>query len=1112
VSSIGRSVPLIDWDERTSGATTYTADLIPEDALVAGVVRSPHAFARIKHLDVRPALSVSGVKAAITANDFRPGARYYHRGGELADRPPLADGVVRYVGQEVAVVAAESARSLSDGLRRVRVVYAPTTAPLTIDAALSPSSRRLHERASGEQNVSVEMSARWGRRSGGRPSDVTTARTYSYPAINHMAMEPSITIARWDPERELLELWTPTQAPWFISWEVAGLLGLDQSQVVCREVGVGGGFGLRSKIGEHEVLVAMLARMTQRPVALRYTRTLEFGAAKRRHAARVSMSLSGARHGRFESVEADIALDNGGYNHMGPSVLAAAAEYVGSIYTPEEVVIRARLVDTATSPGGPFRGYGAPQVSFALESEIDEWARAAGVDPLQARIRNANPPFSTALNGSRYRTVALAECLEHVGHVIGWEGHSKLPRGRGVGVAGVAHGSGAFAYPRANESEATIDCDTAGVVTVRFAGADAGTGQRTVLAQIAASVLGIAPEHVVVRSMDASRAPFDLGAWSSRATHLSGGAVKDAAEQLAELLRSCARRHLGASDPELIGGTVVCDGRSLSFGELVKVETAQGDGRLEAHGHYASVGVEPFGADENPHNSYGNYAFGAHAAEVAVDERTGEIRVLRYVTAHDVGRALNPVLVESQIVGATAMGLGAALGEEIIRADGKVANGSLLDYACPRARDVPEIEVALIGEPDPETPFGLKSAGELGIVPPGAVIGNAVYDACGIRIAALPATPDRVLEAIAARDGRTRRITIGSRPGRWWIALIRWAYPRGLHTVLHRFGTRFARRVAEREIEELAEPTTASDAATAMADGATAIGGGTDLLVQRSEGLIAPRKLVSVMQIDELRGVTEQDDGLVIGGAVTLSDLIDDERVPQVMRDAARTIASPQVRAAATVAGNLLQAKRCWYFRGGFDCYKRGGPTCPCYAVLGDHRFFHAAIGAHRCQAVTPSDLATVLVALDAEILVAGSTPRAVPAAQLYNGPGESVLSRGDLVRGVRVPRAGRRGRFKKLSLYDGGFAMASVALTTASECGGAFRDVRLVVGGIAPTPWRARTTEAALEGQWPDASQLRSLLDDELNRQAHPLPQNGWKLDAGAGLAERALEELLEL
>jgi CO/xanthine dehydrogenase FAD-binding subunit len=298
-----------------------------------------------------------------------------------------------------------------------------------------------------------------------------------------------------------------------------------------------------------------------------------------------------------------------------------------------------------------------------------------------------------------------------------------------------------------------------------------------------------------------------------------------------------------------------------------------------------------------------------------------------------------------------------------------------------------------------------------------------------------------------------------------------------------------------------------NEAHAALRTGAAVLGGGTDVLLQRRQGLAEHETLVSTALLPGLRDITEEKDGtVVIGAAITLAELSDRfaESIP-ALAQAADSIASPQVRNAATVAGNLLQAKRCWFFRNDFPCYKRNGASSPCYAILGDHRFYHAAIDGHRCQAVTPSDLATVLVALDAVAEL--SDGRRIPVADLYTGPGETVLKAADLVVSIRIPEPDRVCVFEKLALYQGDFAVVAVAASSRSA--ERWDHTRIVFGALAPTPWRPTEAERALDGAPFDPAGLREVVDAQLTKHGHPLPGNAWKLDAAAGLAERAAERL---
>ncbi|MCW2611397.1 MAG: hypothetical protein QOC93_2611 [Actinomycetota bacterium] len=1123
--SIGDRIRPIDWRERSRGTVDYAADLAAPAHLHAAVLRSPHPYARLLELDVGRAERMPGVRAVLTHRDFPPDALYVHRGGPLSDRPPLARDVVRNVGQEIVAVAADTREQAEAACRAVRVRYRPLRAPLTIAAALAPGARALHVRTTGERNVAVRWTADWGDVAAGRAAAVHTVEgSFVYPSVSHAVMEPNTTLAAWDAEREVLELWTSTQSPWFIVKEVAHLLGLSREQVICREVAVGGGFGAKSKISEHEVLAAALARKAGTPVLLALTREEEFAANKPRHRFETHLRTSADADGRLRLFEADIRVDNGAYNHMGSSVMRVGVITLGSMYRPDGVSFDARLVDTATQAGGQFRGYGTPQVSLAVESQVDELAERLGIDPIELRLRNLGAEWTTTLCGYEVTTNRLGACLEAVRDGLDWNGRraDRTP-GRGLGVAVGMHGSGAYAYEFANRADAAVDVYENGGVRVRFGGADAGTGQRTILAQVAAHELGVDPADVDVLSMDGEQTPFDLGAWSSRGTHMTGSSVGQAARELAEKLKDLAREKLGPGDVVLAGGHAVRGEGSVSLGDLVRLSPDSRDGVLSHETSYVLEGTEMLTPDRDTANLSPTYAFAAHGAEVQVDRRTGKVTVLDYVAAHDVGQAINPTLVEGQITGGAAMGIGAALGEEIVREGGRVVNSAYVNYALPRSADLPRIRPVIVGGSDPAGPYGAKSVGEMSIIPPGAAIVNAIYDAVGVRIRELPATPDKILAALAEQEGRVRRFGLWRRPDRWWVALVRWAYPRGLHHVLHRWGTGFGPGVGPRPdeadaavpAEELVVADTVSAATAALAAGGVVVGGGTDVLTEARLHPSRPSRLVSVAELTELRVLRWRDDGGVeIGAAVTLAELATElaASAPAVAA-AVRTIASPQIRNAATVGGNLVQEKRCWFFRNGFPCYKRNGATSPCYALLGDHRFQHAAVGAHRCQAVTPSDLATVLLAYDAEVVIAGTAGRrTVSLADFYTGPGETVLGPTDVVVRLCVPAAAlrRRGAFEKLALYTGDFSTASVALTAAIDDEGGWTDVRLVLGAVAPTPWRLTTVERAVDGTVPRVAELRRLVDAELDRHGHPLPGNVWKLDAVAGLAETAAERLL--
>jgi CO/xanthine dehydrogenase Mo-binding subunit/xanthine dehydrogenase iron-sulfur cluster and FAD-binding subunit A len=1117
VSQIGRRTRPIEWRQQTLGTFRYSGDVERPGMLHARILRSPHAHARIVSIDTEAARACPGVAAIITAADFAAGIRYIHEGA--ADRPPMADGVVRFVGQEIAAVAAATRAQADAALRAIRVRYEFLSAPLTIDAALKPGAARLHERkGDNPANVAIKVRRQWGDYAGGlAASRHSVGGTFWYPPQFHNCMEPGVTMAEWSAEEEKLYLWTSTAAPFYIVREVSHILGLEKSQVVCQEIGVGGSFGARSKVAEYEVIAGALSRKTGRPLRLALTREEDMAATKTRHGFRVSLRLHGDAIGKLRALDGTVLVDNGAYSHSGGSVMGAGIKGLGTQYAPDGMDVTGMLIDTAKQPGGQFRGYGTTQTSFALECLMDELAEATGLDPVEIRLRNANRPGTVALVGAKIGSSRLAECLQAARDAIGWSREKAAARpGRGVGIAAGVHVSGSYVEPGANRSDCAIDIFTDSGVRLRFGGADSGTGQKTILAQIAAEELGVPVDRIAVLSMDSTRTPFDMGAWSSRGTHYTGHAARQTAVAAAARLRELARGELGDGPIELAGGFARNSIGSVAIGDLVRRSETGNDGVLTVETSFTESSVE-LSDKTGRGNISASYNFAAHAALVEVERRTGAVNVLDYVAAHDVGTALNPTMVEGQIVGGVAMGLGSALGEEAIHEQGRTVNPSFLNYAQPRAADLPRIRPIIVGGVDPHGPYGAKAVGEMGINPPAAVIANAVYDAVGVRIRELPITPDKILGALREKSGLRRKFGVWRRPHRWWVALMRQAYRHGLFQILHRRMMRRYRQPEPSVLESLEVPENLTELRTALAAGAAPIGGGTDIHLRRRLGLPSSPRLAAIAGVMELATVAPTEDGGIdIGAGVTLADLERAVRglVPAIT-DAIDRIASPQIRAVATLGGNLVQANRCWFLRNGFDCYKRRGGLAPCYAILGDHRFYHAAIDGDRCQSVTPSDMATVLVGLDAvavTVLPGLDVPRRIPMVDFYTGPGETVLHPGELLTHIHIPAPalGLAMAFQKLRLWEGDFAVVSVMLAAQIGPDGCWRDIRLCLGGVSPTPRRATATEVTLEGRQVTPALLRQALDRELDATAHPLAHNGWKLDAVAGLAEKTVEQIV--
>ena len=1131
---LGQRVRPDQWDERTSGAAVYTTDVVLPQMLEARILRSPHPHADIRSIDTSRAAGHTGVAAVITAHDL-PDQTYLHLGEPFRDRCALARGRVRFVGEEVAAVAARTRADADTALDLIAVDYRLRNGVFTSVSARSGGAATVHDDAEG--NLALHTVRSYGDPDTARSqAEASVSGTYTYGPAAHACLEPHSTVARWDPVRQQLDLWVSTQAPYFVRKEVAHMLGLRPEQIRTRPVAVGGGFGAKVKAGCHEVIAAALAIRTKQPVRLVLDRDEEFAATAVRHAFRIDLTTGARRDGTLTHRDGHLTVDNGAYNHAGPSVAIYATMLAAGPYRLGGCETGVSLVYTNKQPGASFRGYGNPQMTFAAESQIDELAGKLGIDPVDLRLLNTPGPGDVTITGWRLGSARLHECLRRARDEIGWEAKRESGgRGRGVGIAAAMHVSGANAFEHSELSEAAVEVHDDGTARVCFAGADAGTGQAALLRQIAADELGLAFDDVSVTMMDSHDAPQDLGAWSSRGTVWSGHATADAARGAAQALRDAAARKFGADSVQvhLAEGEARCGADAVPIGDLVAFTEGAAGGRIRVEGSYLTD-VDKMDKEHGMGHFSPAYSFCVQAVEVEVDYATGQVKVTDAVTVHDSGAALNPAAAEGQAVGAMAMGLGAALSEELVYEQGRLVNSSLLDYRAARAADLPPIRAILLDGHDPAGPYGAKGIGEIGVVPTPAAVANAVAHATGARIREVPITPDKLLPLLNPHTSTARAVRRRPRSGAWgleaaWVALMRSLYGLGLFKLLDR---RAQRRRDGRgptapvpEIEAIEQPATvaaAVETCAAQPDGSDYLGGGTDLLVARQQRLTAPVRLIDTTSVRELRRLDETPGGdLRIGAAVTLEDLrrrmstSDAQPGDSMLSDLLEALATHQIRELATVGGNLLQEKRCAFYRNGFPCYKRSGWTSPCYAVLGDHRFHHAVLGGHRCQAVTPSDLATGLLALDA--VAHSETPGSKPSRrraidELYAGPGEPDLSGGELLTMLEVPAEARArpAAFEKLRLYAGDFAVCSAAVSLSLEADGVtVADSRICLGAVAPKPYRAERSEKRMSGaSLSDAAALKEA-SWAWAVDTHPLPGNAWKVEAACGLLHRALNRL---
>jgi len=747
---IGKRLPRIESLDKALGRAKFASDQTLPGMLFGKILRSPHAHARILAIDPSRAEKLPGVKAVITAKDTL-GLKYLHAGPPFQDKLILAKDKVRYVGDEIAAVAAVNEEVAEAALGLLDVTYEVLPAVFDPEKAMEPDAPQIH---GAEHNIAMHSCRKYGDVDKAfQGSDYIYEDRFVTQAVAHGCLEPHGSLAAFDSSGKLT-VWTPTQSPFTIQKELAAVLGMPLSKVRVMEVYVGGGFGARSKICEDEAISALLARKSGRPVRTFLTRDEEFSTTRTRHPMIITLRTGVKKDGTLTARRVKIVVDNGAYTHMGPPVVGFAGSAAACHYRVPCAEVETYLVYTNKQFGGPFRGYGNPQAAFAVESQMDMIAERLGIDKVKIRLKNCNRSGEVTPCGWRITSSGFEACLLKAAQEIGWEERRRHPKkNRGIGFAGLIHVSGAKVYPEGDYSAACIHLFEDGAATLFTGTTDIGQGSATVLTMIAAEELGISLDRIHTITMDTDTTPADMGSWGSRVAFIGGNSVRKAAGDLKRQLFSVVSQKLecNPTDLQMRDGRIFVagsPGRSVSVGEAILDSPDKVGKMLIGKGCYDPPS-EPLNRQTGIANISSAYGFAVQAVEVAVDEETGEVCVIRVVAAHDVGRAINPMIVEGQIEGAIVQGLGYGLMEQTVCDDrGIMQNPSYLDYKMPLARDVPEIVTFIVETDDPEGPYGAKGIGEPGIVPAAPAIANAICDAVGVRITKIPIMPEEILEAL----------------------------------------------------------------------------------------------------------------------------------------------------------------------------------------------------------------------------------------------------------------------------------------------------------------------------------------------------------------------------
>jgi putative selenate reductase molybdopterin-binding subunit len=759
---IGHPEMKVDAHKLVKGRPVFGDDIALPGLLHAAMLTSPHAHARIRRIDASRARELPGVHAVLTYEDIP--RVIYASGGQSYPNPHPWDQVsldskVRYVGDRVAVVAAETPEAAREALELIEVDYEVLPAVLEAEDAVKDGAPVIHDEpdavgiADASRNIAAVIDAEVGDvESGLAESDVVVERAYRVQQQQQASIEPHIVVTWWDDDDRLV-IRTSTQVPFHVRRMVAPLLGLPVKRIRVVKPRIGGGFG-----GKQEMLIedlcAHLTLATGRPVRFEYTREQEFTSARSRHPMTIKFRAGVMKDGSLRALDMHALSNTGAFGTHGLTVCSVTGLRGLSTYRCPNQRFRGDIVYTNRPVPGAFRGYGAPQAEFALESLMEEIAETLGLDSVAFRLQNAvrvgdEVPITTALGeggavAQIIQSCGLVECVEAGAAAIGWHRREddawridpdRPHIRRGLGMAACMHGT---AIPGLDMGAASIKMNDDGSFNVLVGATDLGTGSDTVLAQIAAETLGAPLQDIIIYSSDTDFTPFDTGAYASSTTFISGGAVKKAAENVRAQIFERAARMLGASTEGMLlrqRRVYAPDGGSVSLEEVAlhSLHTEDQQQIMSTASHMSLIAPPPFGAQY---------------AEVEVDTETGQITVKKLVMAVDCGTAINPRTAIGQIEGGMIQALGYAICEEMAYdTSGHSLATDFTDYHVLRADEVPELQAILVPTYEPSGPYGAKAVAEIPMDGVAPAVANAIYHAAGVRLRQLPLTPDKVLMA-----------------------------------------------------------------------------------------------------------------------------------------------------------------------------------------------------------------------------------------------------------------------------------------------------------------------------------------------------------------------------
>jgi CO/xanthine dehydrogenase Mo-binding subunit len=750
---IGKATPKRDGLDKVTGRTQYLHDLALPRMAHGAILRTRFPHARVLRIETSRAEALPGVLGVITADRVEQ-----HPFGFAKDHLALKGGpqdgrTVRCIRDEIAAVAAESDAIAQEALALISVEYEERPGVFDLEEALRPGAPLVHD--TRENNL---VNLRYQFSHGDVDEAFARARAivegaYRLGYVTTACLGTMAAIASWSPDGTLT-MWSTTQVPFLYQRDLAEALGITGDRVRVIQPPIGGNFGRGLDLYPIDIIASLLARRVGRPVKIAFERIEEFTASPTREPCLIRMKTAADANGRLLARDAHVVIDNGAYVSWGSTTPYVMLATTAGLYRCPAVRFDTTIVYTNNPYSGSMRGYGNLESTFAIEAQMDDLAEQLDMDRMAIRRLNASRPGDVNPQGSVITSCAMTECLDWVEREIARSPARPARPGcrRGVGYAAMFHvGGGARVY-RSDGCGAILKLDDFGTLSLLTGATEMGQGSETVLAMIVAEEMGVPVDRVLVINSDTAVKPWDVGAHASRTTFIGGNAALLAARDLKGKLLALAATVMDErpDDLELVEGRVRVKGRperSMEYERVVRTGHFRAGGRTLVAEAFYDPPSEMLSKDLRG-NVSATYGFAAQAVLVEVDLATGRVEVLKIASAHDVGRALNPGAAEGQIHGGIHMGLGYALSEELIVRDGRVLNPQFMEYALVPASSMPEIVIRLVETVDQAGPFGAKGLGESGVIPVAAAVANAVKDAIGVRITALPLTPERVHRAL----------------------------------------------------------------------------------------------------------------------------------------------------------------------------------------------------------------------------------------------------------------------------------------------------------------------------------------------------------------------------